>query len=147
MLKKGFNDCSFLLMVLIALSALIFPDFCIAKDHLIPKERALKIAQNEATTLGFNLSEKIEMAEMYTYAWNPYLPSKQEVIGMLESSELVAGEIEELKRLNKLLSKLKDKTYWLVNFSPKLLSNKVTMDGVIFVYIDAKTGKVFDVFQ
>jgi hypothetical protein len=145
-MQKIITNFSFFIIAIISILALSFPEFCYSENNFISKEMALEIAHKKATSLGLNLNGKTVFAETYSYAWNPYIPSKKDVIDLLELGELLPGEIEDLKNLSILLSKLKDKTYWAVIFSPKRIPNKITLDGTNVVFIDAKSGKVLDAF-
>ena len=107
---------------------------------------ALEIARKEAISLQFNLKGLTESAFIYSYAWNPHLPTKKDVTDLLEMGDLGPGEMEDLRQISIILYNLKNKTYWAVIFSPKRIPNKIILDGTNVFFIDAKSGKILDTF-
>jgi hypothetical protein len=97
----------------------------------IGKEEALEIAKKETIKNGYDVSKMRIEASKYSTPYNPYLPDDEE-----------ATDPEEIEFLKQKRSKLENKIYWAVYFSPIELPGQRIFDGDTSVFIDSKTGQI-----
>ncbi|MCP4721002.1 MAG: hypothetical protein GY860_16230 [Desulfobacteraceae bacterium] len=92
---------------------------------MITETKAIKIANKEVESFGYNLKLMAVSTSYHEEPWNDYFPK--------ENTSNYYSE----KR-----NQLKNKKYWAVYYFKKKIDNIVVKGGDVCIFVDSATGKV-----
>jgi hypothetical protein len=114
----------FIILSILAVNFAVFNN-AIGSGDMISQDKAVEIANEEITILGYNLKNMEIRVSFHENPWNEYLPRN-------DTSKYVSVR----------KNKLEDKKYWAVYYFVKTKNDQITVGGDVCIFIDANTGEI-----